>query len=290
MHDASSATDGNASAVTPPVRNFSRRPAIEISSSAASQAGRRRGPVAAARRTPSTSSPMSCAARRPRHPRGALRARSSPSRAARSRALLERAEPGRCARPADRRLERTGTAGDHDVQVQRSVGGRPPARSARSRVADDEAADQRRRTAPRGGRGAPSRAGRGARCRAGRWRRRRRGRRIEERGTLRWAWLPRYDTAAGWARGVLQIVGDIPRTRHTASRRRRAAPVRGADGGGGLLLRLLAALPPRRPVGDRRQPGVGAARPVARRRTTRSSRGTSSCTTSRRARPPASTR
>ena len=44
-------------------------------------------------------------------------------------------------------------------------------------------------------------------------------------------------------------------------RRARRPALRGADGRGGLLLRLLAALPPRRPVGDRRQPGLGAARP-----------------------------
>ena len=55
---------------------------------------------------------------------------------------------------------------------------------------------------------------------------------------------------------------------------RTAAVLRGADGRGGLLLRLLAALPPRDPVGDRRRPGVGAARPEHRTRTSRCCRGT----------------
>ena len=62
--------------------------------------------------------------------------------------------------------------------------------------------------------------------------------------------------------------GLLPRRRlrtsqaaHPAPRRDRLPLPRGADGGGGVLLRLLAALPPRRAVGDRRQPGLGAARP-----------------------------
>ena len=57
-------------------------------------------------------------------------------------------------------------------------------------------------------------------------------------------------------------VGDVPPKRHTQHRDPDGQPLpRGADGRGGLLLGLLAALPPRRAVGDRRQPGVGAARP-----------------------------
>ena len=78
-----------------------------------------------------------------------------------------------------------------------------------------------------------------------------------------------------------RALGRLPRQRHTQLRDADGQPLpRGADGRGGLLLRLLAALPPRRAVGDRRQPGLGAARPVAARPTTRSSRATSSCTTS----------
>ena len=78
-------------------------------------------------------------------------------------------------------------------------------------------------------------------------------------------------------------VGSVPPKRHTQHRDPDGQPLpRGADGGGGLLLGLLAALPPRRAVGDRRQRGLGAARPDPHRPTTRSSRGTSSCTTSRR--------
>ena len=57
-------------------------------------------------------------------------------------------------------------------------------------------------------------------------------------------------------------VGDVPPKRHTQHRDPDGQPLpRGADGRGGVLLRLLAALPPRRAVGDRRQPGLGPARP-----------------------------
>ena len=68
---------------------------------------------------------------------------------------------------------------------------------------------------------------------------------------------------------------------HPAPRPRRQAVLRGADGRGGLLLGLLAALPPRRAVGDRRQSRSGSCPTRPARPTTRSSRGTSSCTTSR---------
>ena len=68
---------------------------------------------------------------------------------------------------------------------------------------------------------------------------------------------------------------------HPAPRPRRPPLLRGADGRGGLLLRLLAALPPRRAVGDRRLARSGSCPTRPARPTTRSSRGTSSCTTSR---------
>ena len=57
-------------------------------------------------------------------------------------------------------------------------------------------------------------------------------------------------------------VGSVPPKRHTQHRDPdgQALP-RGADGRGGVLLGLLAALPPGRAVGDRRQRGLGAARP-----------------------------
>ena len=59
-----------------------------------------------------------------------------------------------------------------------------------------------------------------------------------------------------------RAVGDVPPKRHTQHRDPDGQPLpRGADGRGGVLLRLLAALPPRRAVGDRRQRGLGAARP-----------------------------
>ncbi len=143
MLDASSATDGNASAVTPPVRNLSRRPAIEISSSAASQAWsatrvRRGGSTYTSTSSPISLRRLSTIATT----REALRARSSESAAVAQRDL-ERAEPEPVgARPADRRLERTGTAGDHDVQVQRSVGVGQRGQVGEARVADHEPADQ----------------------------------------------------------------------------------------------------------------------------------------------------
>ena len=70
-------------------------------------------------------------------------------------------------------------------------------------------------------------------------------------------------------------VGEVPPKRHTQFRR----PDGGLyseelDGRGGLLVGLLAALPPRHPVGDRRRPPVGAARPVPDAERAAASRGT----------------
>ena len=127
-----------------------------------------------------------------------------------------------------------------------------PRTSGRSVSAQHEAADQ------------PAASSAGGAVRRGRLGERRVARR-EDRGVVD---EPAHASSRRHARtnvarhGVLPSSGRRPaEAAHPAPRPRRQALLRGADGGGGLLLGLLAALPPRRSVGDRRQRGVGAARP-----------------------------